>query len=100
MKVRQSCIECWVRAISATTLNKITVIDKDCRLQHSFCTTLNCTVYFQADNFSTYNRLFHQRDDYDGKIHRDDRNHILKIGRAVHDEVRVHVSLLFVGHYF
>lgn len=49
-----------------------------------------------ADNFSTYNRLFHQRDDYDGKIHRDDRNHILKIGRAVHDEVSVHVSLLFI----
>nr|XP_022343325.1 uncharacterized protein C5orf49-like [Crassostrea virginica] len=39
-----------------------------------------------ADNFSTYNRLFHQRDEYDSKIHRDDRNHILKIGRAVHDE--------------
>uniref|UniRef100_A0A8W8K0G6 Uncharacterized protein n=2 Tax=Magallana gigas TaxID=29159 RepID=A0A8W8K0G6_MAGGI len=41
-----------------------------------------------ADNFSTYNRLFHQRNGYDSKIHRDDRNHILKIGRAVHDEER------------
>lgn len=57
--------------------------------QHSFCTTLNCMMYFQADNFSTYNRLFHQRNGYDSKIHRDDRNHILKIGRAVHDEVSV-----------
>lgn len=46
-------------------------------------------MHFQADNFSTYNRLFHQRNEYDSKIHRDDRNHILKIGRAVHDEVSV-----------
>ncbi|XP_061162384.1 uncharacterized protein LOC133171613 [Saccostrea echinata] len=39
-----------------------------------------------ADSFSTYDRLFHPREEYDSKIHRDDRNHILKIGIAVHDE--------------
>lgn len=63
-------------------------------------TTLNCMMHFQADNFSTYNRLFHQRNGYDSKIHRDDRNHILKIGRAVHDEVSVSLFVGPVYHVF
>lgn len=62
--------------------------------------TLNCMMYFQADNFSTYNRLFHQRNEYDSKIHRDDRNHILKIGRAVHDEVSVSLFVGPVNHVY
>jgi hypothetical protein len=30
---------------------------------------------------------------YDSKIHRDDRHHILKIGRSAHEEVSVNTCL-------
>ncbi|XP_046559545.1 uncharacterized protein LOC124268592 [Haliotis rubra] len=33
-----------------------------------------------------YDRLFHQKEGFDCKLHRDDRRHILEIGRAVHEE--------------
>ncbi|XP_071086011.1 uncharacterized protein [Haliotis cracherodii] len=33
-----------------------------------------------------YDRLFHQKEGFDSKLHRDDRRHILEIGRAVHEE--------------
>ncbi|KAK3086588.1 hypothetical protein FSP39_020713 [Pinctada imbricata] len=39
-----------------------------------------------ADVSGTYDRLFHPCYDFDQKIHRDDRKHVLQIGRAVYDE--------------
>ncbi|XP_056001362.1 cilia- and flagella-associated protein 90-like [Ostrea edulis] len=45
-----------------------------------------------VDTCSTYERLFHPSTQaYDSKIHRDDRNNTLKIGRAVYDEEKKRV---------